>query len=84
MSDINTLKEQLESNPSLANPEANLILDVFEQLQTLENALKSSTLETLVSQEEFQKLQKELTEAKEKLEAVLFIKEPIVFPEDIV
>ena len=81
MSNLDKLKEQMDANPALVNPEANLVLSILQQLEELENTIGSSTLETLIDQEEFQKLKTELEEAKTKLEQAVFLKEPLELPE---
>lgn len=81
MSNLDKLKEQMDANPALVNPEANLVLSILQQLEELENTIGSSTLETLIDQEEFQKLKTELEETKAKLEQAVFLKEPLELPE---
>lgn len=81
MSNLDKLKEQMDANPALVNPEANLVLSILQQLEELENTIGSSTLETLIDQEEFQKLKTELEEAKTKLEQAVFLKEPLELPD---
>lgn len=81
MSNLDKLKEQMDANPALVNPEANLVLSILQQLEELENTIGSSTLETLIDQEEFQKLKTELEETKAKLEQAVFLKEPLELPD---
>ncbi len=81
MSSIDKLKEQMDTNPELVNPEATLVLSILQQLEELETTIGSSTLETLVDQEEFQKLKTELEETKAKLEQAVFLKEPLELPD---
>lgn len=81
MSSIEKLKEQMMNNPELVNPEANLVLSVLQQLEELEATVGASTLDTLLNQEDFQKLKLELEETKAKLEQAIFLKEPLNIPE---
>lgn len=81
MSKIDTLKERINANPTLVTPEVDLVLNVLQQLEELELAVGSSTLETLVEKEEFLKLKLELEETKAKLEQAVFLNEPLLIPE---
>jgi hypothetical protein len=77
MSNLQDLKNKLLENPTLVHPEAELILEVFSQLEELEKTIALVYAET----EESKLLKLELERAKDELSDAIFLTEPLIIPE---